>query len=73
VDNAAIPAPARIQQFAQWAAELTLDAIPERVVERARLQAMNTVAGGLAGSSAPGVARLREAAGHWAARPARSE
>src|SRR4051794_34430551 len=57
----------RIQQFAYWAAGLTTDAIPAQVLERARLQAMNTVAGGLAGSTAPGAARLREATSHWAA------
>jgi 2-methylcitrate dehydratase PrpD len=57
----------RIQQFADWASGLTTDAIPAPVLERARLQAMNTVAGGLAGSTAPGAARLREATGHWAA------
>lgn len=57
----------RIRQFAEWAAGLTPDAVPDRVVERARLQAMNTVAGGLAGANAPGVVRLREATGHWAA------
>jgi 2-methylcitrate dehydratase PrpD len=67
VNNGAIPAPTRIQRFADWASELTLDSIPESVVERARLQAMNTVAGGLAGSTAAGVVKLREATSHWAA------
>jgi 2-methylcitrate dehydratase PrpD len=59
--------PTRIQQFAVWVAELTVDSIPERVVERARLQAMNTVAAGLAGSTSPAVERLREATSYWAA------
>jgi 2-methylcitrate dehydratase PrpD len=67
VNNGAIPASTRIQRFADWASELTLDSIPESVVERARLQAMNTVAGGLAGSTAAGVVKLREATSHWAA------
>src|ERR1700716_2267442 len=57
MDNAAIRTLTRIQQFADWAVDLTLDTVPERVVERARLQAMNTVAGGLARSTAPGGAR----------------
>jgi 2-methylcitrate dehydratase PrpD len=57
----------RIERFAGWAAELTLDSVPETVVERARLQAMNTVAGALAGAGAAGVVRLREAASEWAA------
>ena len=59
--------PARIQEFADWVAALEVDAIPDRVLERARLQAMNTVAAGLAGSTAPAVARLREATSYWAA------
>src|SRR3954470_13461837 len=59
--------PTRIEQFANWVAELSLEAIPDRVIERARLQAMNTVAGALAGSTAPAVARLREATSYWAA------
>jgi 2-methylcitrate dehydratase PrpD len=59
--------PTRTQQFADWVAGLSVDAIPEQVIERARLQAMNTVAAGLAGSTAPPVARLREATGYWAA------
>src|SRR3954471_3445678 len=59
--------PTRIEQFANWVAELSLEAIPDRVIERARLQAMNTVAAALAGSTAPAVARLREAASYWAA------
>jgi 2-methylcitrate dehydratase PrpD len=59
--------PTRIEQFANWVADLALDSIPERVVERARLQAMNTVAAGLAGSTSPAVARLREATSYWAA------
>ena len=57
----------RIQEFADWASALTTEDIPERVVERARLQAMNTVAAGLAGASHPAAARLREAASYWAA------
>src|SRR6188472_224547 len=57
----------RIQRFADWAAALTLDDVPDSVAERARLQAMNTVAGGLAGANAPGVVKLREATSHWAA------
>ena len=56
----------RIEQFASWVADLSADAIPERVIERARLQAMNTVAAGLAGSSSPAVTRLREATSYWA-------
>src|SRR3954451_7658374 len=59
--------PTRIEQFANWVAELSLDLVPEHVVERARLQAMNTVAAGLAGSSSPSVTRLREATSYWAA------
>src|SRR4051794_29287758 len=59
--------PTRIEQFANWLSELSIDAIPERVVDRARLQAMNTVAAGLAGSTSPAVARLREATAYWAA------
>src|SRR3954454_3153843 len=59
--------PTRIEQFANWVAELSVDAIPDRVVERARLQAMNTVAAALAGSTSPAVARLREATSYWAA------
>lgn len=57
----------RIQRFADWAAGLSIDSVPDRVQERARLQAMNTVAGALAGASAPGVMRLREATRDWAA------
>ena len=57
----------RIERFASWIAELSADAIPEQVRERGRLQAMNTVAAGLAGSTAPAVARLREATSYWAA------
>jgi 2-methylcitrate dehydratase PrpD len=57
----------RIQRFAEWAAELDIDAVPEQVQERARLQAMNTVTGALAGASAQGVRRLREATREWAA------
>jgi 2-methylcitrate dehydratase PrpD len=57
----------RIEQFADWVSDLSADAIPERVRERARLQAMNTVAAGLAGATAPAVQRLREATAHWAA------
>src|SRR5207248_2595512 len=56
-----------IQRFADFAANLTLDDVPQSVGERARLQAMNTVAGGLAGSTAAGVVKLREATQHWAA------
>src|SRR5947199_9971467 len=56
-----------IQRFADFAANLTLDQVPESVAERARLQAMNTVAGGLAGANAAGVTRLREATAYWAA------
>src|SRR3954463_10210125 len=59
--------PTRIEQFANWVAELSLEAIPDRVIERARLQAMNTVAAALAGSTAPAVGRLREATSYWAA------
>src|SRR4051812_5632636 len=59
--------PTRIEQFAGWVAGLSVDVIPEQVIERARLQAMNTVAAGLAGSTAPAVAKLREAASYWAA------
>ena len=66
MDNAAL-VPSRIQQFADWVSGLTVDAIPDQVVERARLQAMNTVAAGLAGSTAPAVERLREATSYWAA------
>ena len=63
----ALPPPTRIEQFADWVAHLSADAIPESVRERARLQAMNTVAAGLAGSTAPAVAQLREATSYWAA------
>src|SRR3954453_13491105 len=59
--------PTRIEQFANWVSELSLEAIPDRVIERARLQAMNTVAAALAVSTAPAVARLREATSYWAA------
>src|SRR3954454_12713750 len=59
--------PTRIEQFANWVAELSLEAIPDRVIERARLQAMNTVAAALAGSTATAVARLREGSSYWAA------
>jgi 2-methylcitrate dehydratase PrpD len=62
-----MPSSTRIEQFADWIAGLSADSIPERVRERARLQAMNTVAAGLAGSTAPAVARLREATSYWAA------
>src|SRR3954466_366687 len=57
----------RIQQFAEWVAGLSADDIPQQVTERARLQAMNTVAAGLAGSTSPSVQRLREATSYWAA------
>jgi 2-methylcitrate dehydratase PrpD len=57
----------RIEQFADWLSDLSLDSIPEQVIERARLQAMNTVAAGLAGSTSPAVGRLREATSYWAA------
>src|SRR3954462_4723467 len=60
-------APTRIQQFAEWVAGLSADAIPQQVTERARLQAMNTVAAGLAGSTSPAVQRLCEATSYWAA------
>jgi 2-methylcitrate dehydratase PrpD len=66
VNNAAVP-PTRIELFAEWVSDLSADAIPESVLERARLQAMNTVAAGLAGSTSPAVARLREATSYWAA------
>src|SRR3954462_8052082 len=59
--------PARIEQFANWVAGLSVDVIPASVLERARLQAMNTVAAGLAGSTSPAVERLREATSYWAA------
>src|SRR3954468_21701111 len=59
--------PTRIEQFADWVAGLSVDAIPDSVLERARLQAMNTVAAGLAGSTSPSVSRLREATSYWAA------
>jgi 2-methylcitrate dehydratase PrpD len=59
--------PTRIEQFANWVAGLSVDAIPGSVLERARLQAMNTVAAGLAGSTSPAVERLREATSYWAA------
>src|SRR5437764_5743479 len=62
-----MPPPTRIEQFAAWVSGLSIDAIPERVRERARLQAMNTVAAGLAGSTSPAVTRLREATSYWAA------
>src|SRR3954454_20841787 len=62
-----MPPPTRIEQFAAWVAHLEADAIPERVRERARLQAMNTVAAGMAGSTSPAVTRLREATSYWAA------
>ena len=64
---ARFPLPTRIEQFAAWVAGSQHDAIPERVIERARLQAMNTVAAGLAGSTAPAAAKLREATVYWAA------
>src|SRR6476659_7596757 len=56
-----------IERFADFAANLTLADVPDSVAERARLQAMNTVAGALAGANARGVTRLREATGYWAA------
>lgn len=62
-----MPPPTRIEQFADWIAGLSADAIPESVGERARLQAMNTVAAALAGATSPAVARLREATSYWAA------
>src|SRR3954449_8092582 len=62
-----MPPPTRIEQFAAWVAHLEADAIPERVRERARLQAMNTVAAGMAGATSPAVAKLREATSYWAA------
>src|SRR3954471_21763476 len=62
-----MPPLTRIEQFASWVADLSVDNIPEQVGERARLQAMNTVAAGLAGSTAPAVAKLREATSYWAA------
>jgi 2-methylcitrate dehydratase PrpD len=58
--------PTRVGEFADWASQLTLDTVPARIVERARLQAMNTVAAGLAGSTTPAVARLRQATSYWA-------
>jgi 2-methylcitrate dehydratase PrpD len=60
-------APTRVEQFADWVAGLEADAIPESVTERGRLQAMNTVAAGLAGSTSPAVQALREATSYWAA------
>src|SRR3954467_840595 len=57
----------RIEQYAEWIACLSADDIPQAVTERARLQAMNTVAAGLAGSTSPSVQRLREATSYWAA------
>ncbi len=66
VNNGA-PVPTRIQQFADWVSGLSVDSIPASVLERARLQAMNTVAAGLAGSTVPTVERLREATAYWAA------
>src|SRR4051794_39242483 len=63
----ALPPTTRIQEFANWVSTLEADAIPESVLERARLQAMNTVAAGIAGSTAPAVAQLREATSYWAA------
>jgi 2-methylcitrate dehydratase PrpD len=57
----------RIQELANWVTQLDIDAIPESTIERARLQAMNTVAAALAGSTAPAVTRLREATSYWAA------
>lgn len=62
-----MPSPTRIEEFAAWVSELSAEDIPETTTERARLQAMNTVAAGLAGSTAPAVARLREATSYWAA------
>src|SRR3954469_1289046 len=62
-----MPRPTRIEQFATWVAGLSADDIPERVRERARLQAMNIVAAGLAGSTSPAVTQLREATSYWAA------
>ncbi|MEA2493168.1 MAG: hypothetical protein QOJ29_1079 [Thermoleophilaceae bacterium] len=62
-----MPSATRIEQFAEWVSNLSADQIPERVTERARLQAMNTVAAGLAGAASPAVARLREATSYWAA------
>src|SRR3954462_13338304 len=64
---APMPPPTRIEQFASWASGLSAEGIPEQTLERARLQAMNTVAAGLAGSTAPAVAQLREATSYWAA------
>src|SRR3954471_3797747 len=62
-----MPPPTRIGPVAAWVAGLEADSIPERVRERARLQAMNTVAAGIAGSTSPAVGRLREATSYWAA------
>ncbi|MFL5843920.1 MAG: MmgE/PrpD family protein, partial [Solirubrobacteraceae bacterium] len=62
-----MPGRTRIEEFAEWVAGLEADSIPERVRERARLQAMNTVAAGIAGSTSPAVGRLREATSYWAA------
>ncbi|MFL5893800.1 MAG: MmgE/PrpD family protein [Thermoleophilaceae bacterium] len=56
-----------IQRFADFAANLRLEDVPDDVAERARLQAMNTVSGALAGAGAASVERLREATAHWAA------
>ena len=44
-----------------------IDDVPERTLERARLQAASTVAAALAGATAPGVVRLRDAVRTWAA------
>jgi len=57
----------RAEEIAAWAAGLALDDVPEHTLERARLQAASTVAAALAGSTAPGVLRLREAVRTWAA------
>lgn len=62
-----MPPLTRIEQFAHWVTDLSAGDIPKAVTERARLQAMNTVAAGLAGSTHPAVARLREATSYWAA------
>jgi 2-methylcitrate dehydratase PrpD len=63
-----VPAEPRTLEIARWAAALTVADIPERVLERARLQRANTVAAARAGASAAGVTRLRQAARVWAAK-----
>lgn len=61
------PLRTRAEEIAAWAAGLALDDVPERTLERARLQAASTVSAALAGAVAPGPRRLRAGLREWAA------